>query len=99
LRGVLDGDGDGSTGQALDALTWGKDIAAIVKRDRKGHGRLQSVRRAVTEVAWISQWDTVARADEAFVKPLADREYLAALGKGGQMLVAGSAHDHIWKHF
>jgi hypothetical protein len=52
----------------------------------------------VTEVAWIAQWDTVAQADEALSKLMTDRDYVSALSKAANLLVAGSAHDHIWKH-
>ena len=86
-------------GKLFDTLAWGKEIAAIVKRVT---GKDMAVGNpfggAVTEVAWIAQWDSVAQADEAFVKLLGDREYTAALAKAGQFLVAGSARDHIWKH-
>ncbi len=86
-------------GKLFEALTWGKEIATIIKRVT---GKDMAVGNpfggAVTEVAWIAQWDSVAQADEAFVKLLADREYTTALAKAGQLLLAGSAHDHIWKH-
>lgn len=88
-----------TAGKLGEALVWAKEITAIIKRVT---GKDMAVGNpfggAVTEVAWIAQWDSVAQADEAFVKLMTDREYTTALTKAGQLLVAGSARDHIWKH-
>jgi hypothetical protein len=86
-------------GKLGEAIVWGKEISAIVKRvTGKDMAVANPFGGAVTEVAWIAQWDSVGQADEAFVKLMADREYTTALTKEGQLLVAGSARDHIWKH-
>jgi len=86
-------------GKIGETLVWGKEIAAIVKRvTGKDMAVANPFGGAVTEVAWIAQWDTVGQADEAMVKLMADREYTTSLTKAGQLLVAGSARDHIWKH-
>jgi len=86
-------------GKLGEVLVWAKEITAIIKRVT---GKEMAVGNpfggAVTEVAWISQWDSVGQADEAFAKLMADREYTGALTKAAQLLVAGSARDHIWKH-
>jgi len=86
-------------GKLGEALVWGKEIAGIVKR---ATGNDMAVANpfggAVTEVAWIAQWESVAKADEALSKLMADREYVTALTKAANLLVAGSARDHIWKH-
>ncbi|MDR3422828.1 MAG: hypothetical protein P4L80_16560 [Xanthobacteraceae bacterium] len=59
-------------GKLFDALKWVKEITAIVKRVT---GKDMAVGNpfggAVTEVAWIAQWDSVGQADEAFVELLA----------------------------
>ena len=86
-------------GKLGEALMWGKEITAIVKRvTGKDMAIANPFGGAVTEVAWIAQWDTVAQADEALSKLMTDRDYVSALSKAANLLVAGSAHDHIWKH-
>jgi len=86
-------------GRLGEALMWGKEITAIVKRvTGKDMAVANPFGGAVTEVAWIAQWDSVAQADEALSKLMADREYVTALTKAANLLVAGSARDRIWKH-
>jgi len=86
-------------GKLGEALMWGKEITAIVKRvTGKDMAVANPFGGGVTEVAWIAQWDSVAQADEALSKLMTDREYVSALGKAANLLVAGTARDHIWKH-
>lgn len=85
-------------GKLFDAIAWGKEIAAIVKRVT---GRELSVSIAfggnVTELAWIAQYDSASQIEEAFKKLLADKEYVGILKKAESLVVPGTAQDHYWR--
>jgi hypothetical protein len=83
-------------GKLGEALMWGKEITAIVKRVTGKEMAIASpFGGAVTELAWIAQWDTVAQADEALSKLMTDRDYVSALAKAANLLIAGSARSRL----
>jgi hypothetical protein len=85
-------------GKVFDAIAWGKEIAAIVKRVT---GRELTVSlsfgRAVAEVSWISRFDNASEIEESFTKLFADRDYVNVLKKAEGLVVPGTAQDHYWR--
>jgi hypothetical protein len=86
-------------GKVLELLAVAKEIAAVVKG-------LTGMDLAVcsafggnpTEVAWLSQGDSVAQLEANYVKVMADAGYRNALKKLENLVVPGSARDQIWLH-
>src|SRR5215831_958380 len=86
-------------GMTGEALSWAKEIAALVKRvSGKEQIVCSSFGGMLTEIAWIGQYDSVGQYDEMRTKILSDGDYRTALkkardlftpGSGGRILVRG----------
>jgi hypothetical protein len=86
-------------GKIGDAVPWGKEIAAMVKRITGIDVVVcHAVGGAVGELAWIAQYDNLGQVEQAMGKIMADREYIAAVSKAEHLLTPGSARDHFWRH-
>jgi hypothetical protein len=72
-------------GMTGEALSWAKEIAALVKRVT---GKEQIVCSA--EIAWIGQYDSVGQYDEMRTKILSDGDYRTALKKARDLFTADS---------
>jgi hypothetical protein len=85
-------------GKIFDAITWGKEIAAIVKRVT-GHELTVSLSfgRNVAEVAWIGKVDNASQIEENFAKLSADKDYVNVLKKAEGLVVPGSGRDRYWR--
>ena len=92
------------TAQALpgkigDAVAWGKEIAATVKRiTGKDVAVCAGVGGPISEIAWIAHYDSMGQAEEVFGKLMADREYMTLVSKAQPLFIPGSGHDRFWKH-
>ena len=86
-------------GMTGEALSWAKEIAALVKRVT---GREQIVCSSfggmLAEIAWIGQYDSVGQYDEMRTKILSDGDYRTALRKARDLFTPDSGRDQIWKH-
>ena len=85
-------------GKMGEAVAWGKESAAIVKRvTGKEVAFCTSFGGVVGAVAWIVKYDNAAQVEEMGGKLRADREYKAALSKTASLFVPGSIHDQLWR--
>ena len=86
-------------GKIGEAVGWGKELVGIVKRvTGKDLALCTSFGGAIGALAWIGHYDSMAQIEDTLAKLMADREYLAAIGKAGQLVVSGSGHDQFWRH-
>ncbi len=86
-------------GKIGEAVGWGKELVGIVKRvTGKDLALCTSFGGAIGALAWIGHYDSMAQIEDMLAKLMADREYLAAIGKAGQLAVPGSGHDQFWRH-
>jgi hypothetical protein len=86
-------------GTAGEAISWAKDIAAMVKRvTGKEQVVSSSFAGMLADIAWIGQYDSVGQYDQLRTKVITDHEYTDALKKARQLFVPGSERDQIWKH-
>ena len=86
-------------GMTGEALSWAKEIAALVKRvTGKEQFVCTSFGGMLAEIAWIGQYDSVGQYDEMRTKVVDDREYRTALKKARDLFTPGSDRDQIWKH-
>ena len=86
-------------GKIGDAVAWGKEVAAMVKRITGTDVVVShAVGGAVGELAWIAQYENLGEMEQATGKIMADREYMAAISKAEHLLIPGSARDHLWRH-
>ena len=86
-------------GKIGEAVGWGKELVGIVKRvTGKDLALCTSFGGAIGALAWIGNYDSMAQIEDTLAKLMADREYLAAIGKAGQLAVPGSGHDQFWRH-
>jgi hypothetical protein len=85
-------------GKVLDAITWGKNVAAIAER-ALGHEVTFSVAFGghQAEVAWISKFDSAAELDEVPAKLMAYPGYVEAIKKAETLTVPGTQRDHFWR--
>jgi hypothetical protein len=82
-----------------EAVSWAKDIAAVVKRvTGKEQVVATSFAGMLADIAWIGQYDSVGQYDEFRTKVLNDGGYISALKKSRDLFVPGSDRDQIWKH-
>jgi len=68
-------------GMTGEALSWAKEIAALVKRITGTEQIVCSSGGMLAEIAWIGQYDSVGQYDEMRTKVLGDSEYQAGLKK------------------
>ena len=86
-------------GMTGEALSWAKEIAALVKRvTGKEQIVCSSFGGMLTEIAWIGQYDSVGQYDEMRTKILSDGDYRTALKKARDLFTPDSGRDQIWKH-
>ena len=86
-------------GMTGEALSWAKEIAALVKRvSGKEQIVCSSFGGMLTEIAWIGQYDSVGQYDEMRTKILSDGDYRTALKKARDLFTPDSGRDQIWKH-
>jgi hypothetical protein len=86
-------------GMTGDALSWAKEIAALVKRvTGKEQNVCSSFGGMLAEIAWIGQYDSVGQYDEMRTKILSDANYRTALKKARDLFTPDSGRDQIWKH-
>jgi hypothetical protein len=86
-------------GKFGEAVAWGKEIVAIVKRvTGKELAFCTSFGGVIGAVAWIGQYDSVGQVEDVLNKLLANREYMAAIAKAADLFVPGSGHDQLWRH-
>ena len=82
-----------------EALSWAKEIAALVKRvTGKQQIVCSSFGGMLAEIAWIGQYDSVGQYDEMRTKILSDGDYRTALKKARDLFTPDSGRDQIWKH-
>ena len=82
-----------------EALSWAKEIAALVKRvTGKEQFVCSSCGGMLAEIAWIGQYDSVGQYDEMRTKILSDGDYRTALKKARDLFTPDSGRDQIWKH-
>ena len=85
-------------GKFAEAVAFGKEIGAIVKRvTGKELAFCAAFGGAINGVAWISQFDFAAQLEDLTAKLMADREYGTALTKAAQLFVPGTGHDQMWR--
>jgi len=86
-------------GKFAEAVAWGKETTAIVKRvTGKELAFCIAFGGTIGELAWISQYDSAAQLEDLTTKLTADREYGTALTKAAQLFVPGTGHDQMWRH-
>ena len=86
-------------GMTGEALSWAKEIAALVKRlTGKEQIVCSSFGGMLAEIAWIGQYDSVGQYDEMRTKILSDGDYQTALKKARDLFTPDSGRDQIWKH-
>ena len=86
-------------GMTGEALSWAKEIAALVKRvTGKEQIVCSSFGGMLAEIAWIGQYDSVGQYDEMRTKILSDGDYRTALKKARDLFTPDSGRDQIWKH-
>src|SRR6516165_2159045 len=86
-------------GMTGEALSWAKEIAALVKRvTGKEQIVCSSFGGMLAEIAWIGQYDSVGQYDEMRTNVLGDGEYRAALKKARDLFMPSNGRDQIWKH-
>ena len=86
-------------GMTGEALSWAKEIAALVKRvTGKEQIVCSSFGGMLAEIAWIGQYDSVGQYDEMRTKILSDGDYRTALRKARDLFTPDSGRDQIWKH-
>jgi len=86
-------------GKIGEAVGWGKELVGIFKRvTGKDLALCTSFGGAIGALAWIGHYDSMAQIEDMLTKLMADREYLTAIGKAGQLAVPGSGHDQFWRH-
>ena len=86
-------------GMTGEALSWAKEIAALVKRvTGKEQIVCSSFGGMLAEIAWIGQYDSVGQYDEMRTKLLSDGDYRTALKKARDLFTPDSGRDQIWKH-
>ena len=85
-------------GMTGEALSWAKEIAALVKRvTGKEQIVCSSFGGMLAEIAWIGQYDTVGQYDEMRTKILSDGDYRTALKKARDLFeqLPATRVDHI----
>ena len=86
-------------GMTGEALSWAKEIAALVKGvTGKEQIVCSSFGGMLAEIAWIGQYDSVGQYDEMRTKILSDGDYRTALKKARDLFTPDSGRDQIWKH-
>lgn len=86
-------------GETGEAVTWAKQVAALVARiTGKDQIVATSFAGMLADIAWIGHYESVGQYDELRTKVLADKDYIAALKKAGDLFMPGSDRDQIWKH-
>ena len=86
-------------GKLGEAITWQKELNAVVKRVIGKEGMLcGAFGGTISELAWIGQFDSVGQLEGAADKLFADREYMTvAINKAAGLVVPASGHDQIWR--
>jgi hypothetical protein len=86
-------------GKIRDLVIAGKEIVAIHKRL---FGTDLAIATAfggnVSEVAFISRYDSVQGVADMLAKLTSDKAYADALKPVAAAIVPGSGRDHIWEH-
>jgi hypothetical protein len=86
-------------GMTGEAISWAKEIAALVKRvTGKEQVVCSSFGGMLAEIAWIGQYESVGQYDEMRTKILSDGDYRTALKKARDLFTPDSGRDQIWKH-
>jgi hypothetical protein len=85
-------------GKIGEAIAWAKETAVITKRVTGKETEISvSFGGAAGQMAWMVHYDNAGQVEEAASKLLADREYLAAIGKASGLFAAGAIHDQMWR--
>jgi len=86
-------------GKIVDVLAQAKEMAALVKRATSVDIAVAAAfGGSISEIAWISRYDSLAQMETANDKMMADAEVRAAMKKFENLLVPGASRDHIWRH-
>ena len=48
-------------------------------------------------IAWVARYKDLAEYDAVSLKSMADPKYLELLATGGDLWIAGSIHDQLWR--
>jgi len=85
-------------GKIGETIAWAKEVVAIAKRGTGKESEISvSFGGAAGQMAWMVHYDNAGQVEEAANKLLADREYLAAIGKASGLFAAGTIHDQMWR--
>lgn len=85
-------------GKIGEAIAWAKETAVITKRVTGREVEISvSFGGVAGEMAWMARYDNAGQVEEDAGKLLADRDYLAAIGKAVSLFAPGSIRDQMWR--
>lgn len=85
-------------GKLPEVIAFAGSIAQIAGRATGNEVKvLLPVGGKFSEIAWVSQFDTLAQFEDANSKLLQDESYVAMLRKAEGLFVDGSGYDRLWR--
>jgi hypothetical protein len=85
-------------GKLPNAVAFAKQVAAHAKDVMGVDVRVaMPVGGNPMRIGWASSFDNLGAMEAAMNKLLADTKYLALIGNAGEIFMAGTTHDEIWR--
>jgi ketopantoate hydroxymethyltransferase len=85
-------------GKLTNAVAFAKEVAAHAKTVT---GAEVSVAMPIggnpMRIGWAARYENLGAYEAAMGKLMADAKYLEMVGKAGEIFMAGSTHDEIWR--
>jgi len=90
--------GDIAPGKGVAAAAFAQKIVDYWKAN---YGRELQLMRPIggnpNRIAWVGRYKDLAEFDEVSARTMADPKYLDLLVTGGELWIAGSIHDQLWR--
>ena len=87
-------------GRGFDLLVYAKEIATLVKATiGKDLTTAIAVGGNANQVCWMLRYENLAELEASIDKLNSDAGYREMVKKGGEIILANSVHDQIWRDY